>query len=93
MKKLIRYLINEYLDKFHNYNIHMDISRAAHNLYIEFDPPFLLRTMYSKSRIDAIVKARLERYYMDNVTHVKRVYYINRRTGKTDVFKSTFNNI
>ena len=93
MKELIRYLINRYLDEFHNYNIHIDISRAAHNLYIEFTPPFLFRTMYSKSRIDGIVKARLEKYYMDDVTHVKRVYYINRRTGKTDTFGYTFNNL
>lgn len=92
MIKFINYLISKYLNEYHDYKIHMDISKSR-NMIIEFSPPFLLKSMYSKAKIDSIVRARLVRYYMDDVSNIRYACYINRATGRVDRYRSPFRNI
>ena len=93
MLLFINYLIDVYLKRFHDYKISMDLSKGKTILTVFFTPLFILKNRYSKVTIDSIVEDRLHKYYMDDISHVRNVYYINRITGRIDKFRSVFKNI
>ena len=90
MIKIIHFLIDTYLKKFHNYNISMDLSTNKTVLIIYFTSFFLFKNIYCKRKIDCIVENRLSKYYMDDISHLKSVYYVNRLTGRVDRFRPAF---
>lgn len=93
MRIIIHYLIDVYLKNFHNYNISMDLSTNRTILTVYFTSFFLFKNIYSKQAIDHVIEDRLHKYYMDDISSVKNVYYVNRLTGRIDKFKSVFSNI
>lgn len=90
MKKLFYYLIDIYLGKYHDYKISMSLSKEKTMLTIFYRPFFLSINRYSKERIDDKVRERLCRYYMDDISHITKVYYVNKITYHIDRYDSVF---
>lgn len=90
MKKLFYYLIDIYLSRYHDYKISMSLSKEKTILTIFYRPFLLSINRYSKKRIDDKVKERLCRYYMDDITHITKVCYVNKITYHTDIYDSVF---